>query len=266
MGAEGSYEHLRIERDGDVLRLVIDVANDPMNLVTPELHDDLVAVVSRLRSHPDARAVMLSAEGRAFSAGGDIERLMPGMQDSSKRERIRLHTHQLLVDLLDIPMPVVVAVQGHAVGLAASLVLLCDVIVMSRKAKLIDPHITIGIVPGDGGAVAWPLTLGHVLAKRYLLTGDPLPAEEAHRLGLVTELADPEEVGDVALAWAHRLAAGPPLALRYTKQAINGLLRRDALQALELSTSLEMLTFATEDHREALAAWRERREPRFTGR
>lgn len=265
-GADTVYEHLRLENAGDVLRVIIDVPGDPLNTIGPGLHQELVTMFGDLRTHCDARAVMLSARGRLFSAGGDIKRLMPRLQDPREREHIRRATHQLLGDVLDLPVPVIAAVGGDAVGLAANLVLLCDVVVMSRDARLIDPHISVGLVPGDGGVMAWTLTLGHVLAKRYLLTGDPLPAEDALRCGLVTELADREDVDDIAIAWARRLAAGPTVALRDTKLAINGVLRSCAQHALEQSIALEALSFDTDDHREAVAAHSEKRKPHFRGR
>jgi enoyl-CoA hydratase len=152
------------------------------------------------------------------------------------------------------------------VGLGASIALLCDTIFMAPEATLVDPHVRVGIVAGDGGAAIWPLVLGPARAKQYLLTGDPVGAEEAVRMGLANRVVPAERLHEEALAFAKRLAAGAPLALRYTKQAVNKLLK-DALNvAFDTSTALEIVTLQSEDHREALAALREKRAPIFRGR
>ena len=152
-------------------------------------------------------------------------------------------------------------------GLGASIALLCDLVVMSETASLGDPHVRVGIVAGDGGTIAWPLALGPMLAKRYLLTGDPLTAADAERLGLVAETApDAESCRAAGLAWARRLAAGAPQAVQFTKQAVNAWIKQTCGTAFDLSTALETVTFASEDFTEALAALTEKREPRFTGK
>jgi len=137
---------------------------------------------------------------------------------------------------------------------------------LADTARFADPHVKGGIVAGDGGVAIWPLVLGPARAKQYLLTGGPVSAAEAERIGLVNFVVPAEELQQRALEFAHRLAAGAPLAVRYTKLAVNKLLK-DALNvAFDTSTALELVTFRSEDHREALAALREKRPPRFTGR
>ncbi len=144
--------------------------------------------------------------------------------------------------------------------------LLCDVIFMSESATIADPHVRIGIVAGDGGTAIWPLAVGPARAKQYLLTGDPVPAVEAERLGLVNTVTTADALQGEALAFAERLAAGAPLAIRYTKQAVNKLVK-DALNvAFDTATALEIVTFRSDDHQEALAAIREKRFPEFKGR
>ena len=151
-------------------------------------------------------------------------------------------------------------------GLGASIALLCDVIFMADTATIGDPHVRVGIVAGDGGAVIWPLAVGPARAKQYLLTGDPLGAAEAERIGLVNRVVPAADLDREAMAFAERLAAGAPLAVRYTKLAVNKLIK-DALNvAFDASTALELVTFQSEDHQEALTALREKRAPSFKGR
>jgi enoyl-CoA hydratase len=177
-----------------------------------------------------------------------------------------LDARQLVYDLLDVELPIVAALNGPAVGLGASIALLCDVIFMAETATLADPHVRVGIVAGDGGTAIWPLVLGPARAKQYLLTGDPVPAAEAERLGLVNRVVAPGALQDEALAFARRLAEGAPLAVRYTKLAVNQALKQAATVAFDVATALEIVTFQSADHREALAALREKRKPKFEGR
>ena len=153
-----------------------------------------------------------------------------------------------------------------AIGLGASIALLCDVILMADDATLADPHVRVGIVAGDGGAVIWPLAVGPARAKQYLLTGDPLTAHEAERIGLVNRVVPAAELDAAAMAFADRLAAGAPLAVRYTKLAVNKLVKEALNVAFDTSTALELLTFPSDDHQEALRAMREKRAPEFRGR
>jgi enoyl-CoA hydratase len=262
--SEGSSA-VRLERDGPVLRVTIDRPGDPLNAVDGVLHEDLTSLFARLRREREARAVLLTGAGRAFSAGGDLA-WFPQLQGPGELTNLRLDARQLIWDLLDVHLPVVCALNGHAVGLGASIALLCDVIVMAESATLADPHVRVGIAAGDGGTVAWPLAVGPARAKQYLMTGDPVPAVEAERLGLVNEVVADAELDDRATAWAHRLAAGAPLAVQYTKAAVNNWVKQTAAASFDLACALEIETFHSEDHQEALAAWAERREPRFTGR
>src|SRR5262249_45818399 len=148
----------------------------------------------------------------------------------------------------------IAAINGPAVGLGATLALLCDTIFISDTATVADPHVKVGIVAGDGGAVAWPLAIGPARAKQYLMTGDALTGADAERLGLVNSVVPAGELQAQALAFAERLAAGAPLAVRYTKLAVNQLLKQAMATAFDYSTAMEVLTFASEDHRAALRA------------
>jgi enoyl-CoA hydratase len=252
-------------RDGDVLVVTIDREGDDLNRVDGELHEELTRLFPRLQAERVARAVLLCSEGRAFSAGGDFS-WFPELQQPGALEPLRLEGKHIIWDLLDVHLPIVVALEGPAIGLGASIALLCDAVVMAESATIADPHVRVGIVAGDGGTVAWPLAVGPMLAKRYLLTGDAVTAADALRLGLVTEVVPDGQARAAALAFAHRLAAGAPLAVQYTKQAVNQLVKQALTTSFDLSTALEIATFHTADHVEALAAIREKRPPRFQGR
>lgn len=261
---ESAWKNLQFERVGDVLRVVIAHPTNPMNVVDGDMHDELARLFRLLKRERSARAILLTGRGKAFSAGGDFN-WFPTLQDPEKLEETRRDGKQLVWDLLDVEVPIVVALNGPAVGLGASIALLCDVIFMADTALIADPHVRVGVVAGDGGAAIWPLLLGPARAKQYLMTGDAVKAAEAERIGLVNKVVPAAELEREALAFATRLAAGAPLAVQFTKQAVNKLVKEALNTAFDTSMALEMLTFRSDDHREALAAIREKRAPVFRG-
>jgi enoyl-CoA hydratase len=259
------FHTLRLERAGTVLRVTIDNPASDYNVVDEQLHADLTALFSALRREDDARAVLLTGSKKAFSAGGDFA-WFPTLDTPERLDALRRDARQLIHDLLDVEIPIVAAVNGPAVGLGASIALLCDIVVMGESATVADPHVRVGIVAGDGGTVAWPLAVGPARAKQYLLTGDPVPAVEAERIGLVNAVVPDAQLDAEGMRWAERLAAGAPMAVRYTKLAVNKLVKDALNTTFDAAGGLELLTFLSEDHREALAAIREKRPPAFEGR
>jgi enoyl-CoA hydratase len=257
---------IRIERDDHLLHVTIDHPTSAVNAVDAQLHDDVAQLFGWLKGEGDARAVVLSGGGkRAFSAGGDFD-WFPQLRKVEMLDPLRRSAKQLVWDLLDVEVPIVCALNGSAAGLGASVALLCDVIVMGEQALIVDPHVNVGLVAGDGGTAVWPLLVGPLAAKRHLLLGEPLTAPEALRVGIAAEICPNDQVLDRALVWARRLAAQAPLALRGTKIAVNAHLKRALLDSFDLSTALEMPCFLSHDHAEAIDAMREHRTPIFEGR
>lgn len=258
-------EAFAIEHVGDVAVVTLRHPSSPVNAVDELLHHEFADLFAALRRQPGAQAVVLTAEGRAFSAGGDFS-WFPQLRDVAALDVLRRTAKQMIWDLLDIEVPVVCGLNGSAAGLGASIALLCDVVVMSERAVIVDPHVNVGLVAGDGGAAVWPLLLGPLAAKRHLLLGDPLTAAEALRLGVAAEVCSPGEVASRALAWATRLAGQPPLAVKGTKQAVNAQLKQALLTSFDLSTALEIPCLLSADHAEAVDAMQAGRTPRFEGR
>lgn len=259
-------ECLSLSVDGHVAEVTL-TRPEVLNRFDFELHTAFTEVLLELRSRTDLRAVVLASTGKVFSAGGDFELMLAARADVGVRTKAVDEGRLLFRLLADMPVPVVVALQGDAIGLGATVALACDAIVASRTASIADPHVAIGLVAGDGGCVVWPAAAGLLRAKRYLLTGDRLPAEEAWAMGLVTDLVDgPNEVLPAARALAGRMAALPPLAVQGTKRALNRLLDARAGEVLDLSFALEAASMASDDLAEAIAAFKERREPKYQGR
>ena len=262
--SDDGYRSIRRESIGAVLRVTIDNPRNELNTVDAEMHDELARLFRELRQENEVRAIILTGSGRAFSAGGDFN-WFPQIDNLGGIEVVRRDGKQIIWDLLDLEVPIIAAVNGPAIGLGASLALLCDVIFMAETATIADPHVRVGIVAGDGGAAIWPLAVGPARAKQYLLTGDPVSAAEAERIGLVNFVVPGDRLQEDALVFAERLAAGAPLALRHTKIAVNKLVK-DALNiAFDYSTMAEGLTMASADHKEAVKAIKEKRKPHDEG-
>lgn len=259
------YRCIRFERSGSLLRVVIDHPDSPLNVVDEELHGELTRMARDLRDEEDARAIVLTAAGDTFSAGGDMD-WFPRLRSVDALARLQIDARSLVLDFLDIPTPVIAALPGPAVGLGATIALLSDAVIMADTATLADPHVSAGLVAGDGGTAVWPLALGPARAKQYLFTGEPVDAPTAVSMGLATSAVSRERLDDEAMALAQRIAGQPPLAVRYTKLAVNKLVRDAVEQTLDAAAGYELLTFLSEDHAEAVRAFTEGRPGRYEGR
>jgi enoyl-CoA hydratase len=206
------------------------------------------------------KVLLITGAGRAFCAGGDFAGgLHPG-------PKMWMEARRIVDGLLDCQKPVITAVNGYAMGLGATVALLGDVVFAARSAVFADTHVRMGIAAGDGGQLIWPLLMGVNRAKYYLMTGDRIPAEEAERLGLVNFVVEDDALMERALELADRLAAGPALAISASKVAVNQYMKMVSNLVLPLSLKLEEGTMATEDFREAVMAFAEKREPKYKGR
>jgi enoyl-CoA hydratase len=257
---------LSITVDGPVAEITF-TRPELFNRFDSEQHRDFIDALLEIRGREDVRAAVLASTGKVFSAGGDFDFMLALRADTTQRVRSLDEGRLLLNTLIDVPFPVVTALHGDAIGLGATVVLATDAVVAARSAGLSDTPVNIGLVAGDGGCVLWPAAAGILRAKRYLLTGDRLPAEEAFALGLVTDLVDaPDEALPAARALAARLAALPPLAVQGTKRALNRLLQQRAGEVLDLSIALEGQSMASDDLAEAISAFKERRPPTYLGK
>jgi enoyl-CoA hydratase len=258
---------VRICTHDNGVREIILCRPELLNRFDRQLHGELTAALTSAAASAEVRAVVLGSTGRVFSAGGDFDLMTAAHRNAATRREIVDDARRLIEAILVLPQPLVVAVQGVAVGLGATMVLACDAVVIARSASLSDTHVAVGLVAGDGGCLVWPQALGMVRARRHLLSGDPLDAETAFRLGAVTDLVEtPEEALPTARALAARMAAHAPLAVQGTKRALNQVSRHRADEVLDLSLAYEEQTLASEDLTEGIRSFRERRSPRFAGR
>lgn len=260
-----SFETLRIETTGFITTVTL-CRPELLNRFDGKAHSELLIALTLLGTIAHHRVIVLQAEGRVFSAGGDLEEVARLQCDPVHRTRMFDEARAVVSGMIALEVPVIVAMHGDAIGLGASLVVLSDIVVASRNAGICDPHVAIGLAAGDGGCMGWPAAAGLMRAKRYLLTGERIDAETAFMSGIVSDLVDtPEEVAACARQIAERIASLAPLAVKCTKRALNTTMTELYQSGFEVSCALEEQTAMSEDVAEGGKAFRERRKPVFRG-
>ncbi len=258
------FETIQITKEDGVAVLTLN-RPERLNAVNSQMHSELSSIFSVIDTDPDIRVAILTGAGRGFCAGGDFG---PGRSTESVRGSgltMMQEARRIVDSMLDLEKPIIAAVNGAAVGLGATLALFCDVVIASKNARFGDTHVKMGITAGDGGGVIWPLLVGVNKAKQLLMTGDLIGAEKALELGLISEITEEGEALNEAMVLARRLADGPPYAIQSTKVSINKLIKALSNLVLPLSLSLEEVSMTKQDHREAVLAFQEKRDPKFTG-
>ena len=233
---------IEVAADGP-LRIVTLNRPENLNATNHELHQGIADIWPQIDADPEARVVVLTGAGRAFSAGGDFTYLDELTKDSALRRQTLVDGRNIVTRMVRSRVPIVAAVNGPAVGLGCSLVALSDVAFMAESAHLADPHVLIGLVAADGGPITWPLLTSLMLAKEYALTGDRIPAKRAAEMGLVNHVVPDGEVMDQALACARRIAALPQQAVEDTRRVINLHLERAVLATLDYALGAEEKSF-----------------------
>ena len=241
-------DELSVTEDGPI-RIVTLNRPEQLNATNHALHAGLAGLFPQLDADDEARVVVLTGAGRAFSAGGDFDYLDQLTRDATLREITLAHGRQIVTGMVGCRLPIVAAVNGPAVGLGCSLVALSDIVYMAESAHLADPHVVLGLVAADGGPVVWPLLTSLQLAKEYALTGDRIPAQRAADIGLVNHVCPDGEVFDQAMDCAKRIARLPKGAVQDTKRVINIQLERAVLAALDFALSAENRSFTTPELR-----------------
>lgn len=242
------------ERRGAVCLVTLN-RPDQLNAASRELHRAVTEVWARVTDDPEVRAIVLTGAGKAFCAGGDVDLLDAMTHDVALRTEVLAEAADLVRAMVHCRVPIVAAVNGPAVGLGWSLASACDLVVMADDAFFADPHVAIGLVAADGGALALPLLGGLMRAKEYVLLGDRLPAAAALDAGMANRVVPRAEVLDTAMALAERLAGMPPQAVRETRRVLNLQLARLVGEELEPALAAEAESFDTDEFREKLAGF-----------
>lgn len=256
---------LEVLRDGLVATLVFD-DTARKNAMTPELGDAVRAAVAELRGDPSVRAVVLTGNGGAFSAGGDLrmlERLRAASRDESRAFMREFYGRYL--SILDLEVPTVAAIEGPAIGAGLCVALACDVIVVDEDAKLALNFAALGLHPGMGATYLTPRRVGAQRAAELLLTGRRFDGREAAAMGMALRAVPTARVREEAQSIARSMANNAPLAVRALKRAL-GVDRAALDAALAFEAEQQSLSYASADLGEGLAAAAARRAPVFTGR
>lgn len=260
------YHDLQINVAGKVATVTLH-RPEARNAINQRLIRELRTIWDDLADDPAVNAVLLTGEGPFFSVGGDVK-AMSDRPGGDVLEEGEVHdpmvSRRLVNRLLELDKPIVCAINGDCIGLAATIALLCDVTVMSEDARIGDTHVSrVGLVAGDGGTVIWPLLVGVAKAKEFLMRGTLLKGREAERIGLVNHCVAAPEVRTKAEQIATELANGPTWAIRWTKLSVNQIVKERVNHLLEASMALEQVTFELADHKEATRAFKEKRRPQF---
>jgi enoyl-CoA hydratase len=254
-----NYGQLQIERRDRALWVTMN--NLPLNPITAVMHGELARLFGEINHDERTRVVVLTGAGDAFSAGGDIN-------DMSEKRTDTRHHMQMLADgarivhgLLALEAPIIARINGHAIGLGATLALFCDITVAVDQAKIADPHVRVGLAAGDGGALIWPQLVGFARAREYLLTGNSLTATHAAHIGLINHAVPTVELDAKVMEFVDYFANGPIEAIKATKRAINQVLQQYAASLVEAHLGLEARSIFSSEHEEAVAAMLEKRKP-----
>lgn len=242
MSAYDVPDEIQVEVDGPI-RVIRLNRPDDLNATNHVLHEGLAHLWPQIDADFDARAVVLTGNGRAFSAGGDFSYLDELVRDPALRKLSLTHGKMIVTGMVGCRIPIITAVNGPAVGLGCSLVALSDVAYMAQSAHLADPHVLIGLVAADGGPITWPLITSLMLAKEYALTGDRIPAERAAAIGLVNHVVPDAEVFDAAMKCAQKIAKLPAQAVEDTRRVVNLHLQRAVTATIDYALTAEFRSF-----------------------
>jgi 2-(1,2-epoxy-1,2-dihydrophenyl)acetyl-CoA isomerase len=254
---------LRVDVGDAIATLTLD-RPDALNSLTVPLKEELLRAFRDVAKDPAIRVVILTGAGRGFCAGQDLrERLEPGAAPLATELRERFNP--IILAMRRLEKPIVGAINGIAAGAGASLAFACDIRIAAEEASFLLAFGRVGLIPDSGATWFLPRILGPAKAAELAMTGEPLTATDAERFGLVARVVPAAKLADEARALATRLAAGAPRALSLTKRALDRAAESTLEEALEYEAWLQGIAGATADHAEGIAAFIEKRPPRFTG-
>ena len=259
-------ESIRYEIGENLARITLN-RPDKLNAFTGEMHQNLQHALDQAEKD-GARAILITGAGRGFCAGQDLSerKRAPGDAPPDLSESIARWYNPLIKRLKAIPVPIVCAVNGVAAGAGANIALACDIVIAAASARFIQSFAKIGLVPDSGGTWTLPQLLGPARAKGLAMLGTPVSAEQAKDWGMIWDIAEDDELSKKATEIGIKLANGPTLGLSLTKQAIDQALLNSLDAQLDLEADLQKQAGQSEDYREGVQAFLEKRQPDYTGK
>lgn len=258
------YNTLIYEKKDDMGVLTVN-RPDKLNALSNELTEELESFLDEAEKDADLRVLVITGAGeKAFVAGADINELVE--RDAIMGRDVSRFRQDLFSRIENLPIPVIAAVNGYALGGGLELALACNIRIASEKVQFGAPEVKLGIIPGDGGTQRLPRLIGLGRAMELVLTGDFIDAAEAYRIGLVNRVVPHEELMENVMALAKKIASRPPLAVKYAKEAVNRSQEGDTASGYALESYLHALACTTEDKKEGVAAFLEKRKGEFKGK
>lgn len=254
------FKHLVIEKENKVGVLRIN-RPEAMNSLNTEVLEELLMAVEQVKNDQDIFVLVITGEGKAFVAGADISEM--STMDPVQARSFAEAGLKVFREIESMEKPVVAAVNGFALGGGCELAMACDIRIASTKAKFGQPEVGLGVTPGFGGTVRLSRLVGPAKAKELIYTGNIIKADEALGIGLVNSVSEPEELMGAAMEMANKISSNAQLAVRYSKQSINRSFETDVETAMEIERNLFGLCFSTEDQKEGMKAFGEKRKPDF---
>ena len=241
---------------------------DKLNAFTGEMLEDWLAALDACAASDEVRVIVITGTGRAFTTGGDIEALGAAAEQTpaSIRDRLVQGTQRLPRKLMAMEKPVIAALNGFATGAGLDIALACDLRFAAESARFAETYARLGLIPGAGGAWLLPRLVGMDKALQMFWSCDWVEAREAERIGLVTQVFADAQLMDETYAFARRVAAGAPLAVQAIKRLVKAGRHQDFAGSLEMSAATMTIVRSSADHKEAVAAFKDKRTPHFTGR
>jgi len=260
------YQAIQFAIENDVAWITLN-RPDARNAVNDDMREELLAVLTDARTNPDIRALVLTGAGKGFCTGADLSRRGGGPSGpGAAREMMRTRSQRLIRAVWELEKPVIAAVNGVAAGLGAHLAFASDLVIAAADARFIEVFVRRGIAVDGGGAFLLPRLIGLARAKELVFFGDDLSADDALRIGLANKVVAADELRAAAKAWAERLASGPTFAIGMSKRLLNRSLESDLETALDEEAMVQSIVTQSEDTKEGMLAFAERRQPAFKGR
>jgi 2-(1,2-epoxy-1,2-dihydrophenyl)acetyl-CoA isomerase len=261
-----AYQYIKYERKKSRIALITLNRPEKRNPLTPKLREELIEALKEAERDEQINVIILTGAGKAFCAGGDIEKFAKRIQEEDPSQKRRSSIDRFgawAVEIAKVDKPIIAAINGVAAGAGISIALLCDLRIASDQAKFILAFIRMGLVPDVGLTYLLPRTIGMGKALELFYTAGKLDAQEAYGIGLVNKIVPHEKLMEEALAMASQIAKGPRIALRLIKRAVYRELVSSLQEQTELEGLMQNICFSTEDHKEGVKAFLEKRAPNF---